>query len=70
MAVGSCSRLVAESDQVEPHPGPVAIVLVVGPERTRWAGRLTTVVAIQGSDQQQSHEDHQKCAHGSNYVLD
>jgi hypothetical protein len=68
--VGAHGRLVAERRQVDLDPGPVAIVLVVSSVRTGWERRLATVVAIQGGNQQQGHEDEQNCCHGSNYARD
>jgi hypothetical protein len=50
-------RLVAERRQVDLDPRPVAIVPVVSPVRAGWERRLTTVVAVQGGNQQQGHED-------------
>lgn len=61
-------RLVAEGEQVELDSGPVAVVAIVGPDQPGRPGRLTTVVAFQGSDEQQGHESKKKCGHGSNYL--
>jgi hypothetical protein len=55
--VGVHALLAAEGRQVDLDPGPVAIVLVVSPVRTGRELRLTTVVAIQGGNQREGHED-------------
>jgi len=62
-------RRVAEGEQVEFDAGPVAVVVVIGSMQPGCGRRFTTVVALQGCDEQQHHDDERDDVHGSNYPL-
>jgi hypothetical protein len=62
-------RRVAEGEQVEFDAGPVAVIVVIGSVQAGWGRRLTTMVALQGCDEQGHHDDERDDVHGSNYLL-
>lgn len=55
--VGGHLCLVAEGEEIQPDPGPVAVIAVVRPECARLVRRLPAVVALHCGDHEDGHEN-------------